>query len=217
MARTLMRPEVGAASAIELWQKDTHDVNALTAELSAQVQAVNGGDLRRAEAMLISQAHTLNDVFNILLRRVTAQTGLLQWEAHMRAAMRAQSQCRMTLEALAEMKNPKAIAFVRQANIANGPQQVNNGTHAHAGEKPTPQPELLERQHGEWMDSGATSATSTAHQEWRPWEQSTGPRSEAGKAVASRNGWKGGERPMLRELARILREQASTLAGLDVN
>ncbi|PRH81507.1 hypothetical protein C6N40_11865 [Arenimonas caeni] len=40
---------------------------------------------------------------------------------------------------------------------------------------------------------------------WRPWEQSTGPRSDAGKARASRNGWKGGVRPALRELARILR------------
>jgi hypothetical protein len=126
-----MRPEVGAASALEPWQKDTHDVNALAAELAAQVKAVNDGDLRRAEGMLISQAHTLNDVFNILLRRATAQTMLPQWEAYMRAAMKAQGQCRMTLEALAEMKNPKAVAFVQQANIAHGPQQVNNGAQAY--------------------------------------------------------------------------------------
>jgi hypothetical protein len=29
-----------------------------------------------------------------------------------------------------EMKNPQPVAFVKQANIANGPQQVNNGMPA---------------------------------------------------------------------------------------
>src|SRR5664280_530536 len=163
-ARTLTRPEVGAACAIEKWQKNTHDVNELAAELTAQVQAVNGGDLRRAEGMLISQAHTLDNVFSVLLCRATAQTMLPQWEAYMRMAMRAQSQCRMNLEALAEMKNPKAIAFVKQANIAHGHQQVNNGTHAHAEEKRTPPTQLLEQQHGGWMDPGTTSEAVGASQ-----------------------------------------------------
>ena len=164
VARVLMRPEIGAAVAMEQWQKDTHDVNALAAELTAQVQAVNGGDLRRAEGMLVSQAHTLDNVFTALLRRATTQTMLPQWEAYMRMAMRAQSQCRMNLEALAEMKNPKAIAFVRQANIANGPQQVNNGNDARAGEIQPAHSRLLEQQHGEWMDPGAPGQAVGANQ-----------------------------------------------------
>ena len=44
-----------------------------------------------------------------------------------------------------------------------------------------------------------------AIQRWKPWEQSTGPRSDEGKVKVSRNGWKGGARQMLRELARALR------------
>ena len=40
-------------------------------------------------------------------------------------AFKAQSQCRATLEALAAIKNPPVV-FARQANIAQGPQQVNN-------------------------------------------------------------------------------------------
>jgi len=40
--------------------------------------------------------------------------------------LKAQSQCRATLEALAAIKNPP-IVYARQANIAAGPQQVNNG------------------------------------------------------------------------------------------
>ena len=48
---------------------------------------------------------------------------------------------------------------------------------------------------------------------WQPWAQSTGPRTAEGKAAASRNGWKGGHREMLRELARRLNEQREALAG----
>jgi hypothetical protein len=48
--------------------------------------------------------------------------------------------------------------------------------------------------------------------QWRPWEQSTGPRTIEGKARISRNAWKGGQRAkmraLLRELGEVLREQA---------
>ena len=49
---------------------------------------------------------------------------------------------------------------------------------------------------------------------WQPWEQSTGPRTAEGKAAASRNGWKGGHRDMLRELARTLTSQREALEDL---
>jgi hypothetical protein len=47
---------------------------------------------------------------------------------------------------------------------------------------------------------------STAIKRWRPWERSTGPRTPEGKATVSRNAFKGGERPALRQLARLLRQ-----------
>lgn len=47
---------------------------------------------------------------------------------------------------------------------------------------------------------------------WRPWEQSSGPKTEAGKAVVARNAWKGGTRQVLRELSRAMGEQRE---GLD--
>ena len=75
--------------AIEQWQADTHDVNALVTELNRQVEAVNGGDMRRAEAMLIAQAHTLDQIFISLARRAVKQDLLRQWEAQMRMAMKA--------------------------------------------------------------------------------------------------------------------------------
>lgn len=39
---------------------------------------------------------------------------------------------------------------------------------------------------------------------WKPWEQSTGPRSAEGKARVARNAWRGGHRGKLRELATMV-------------
>lgn len=60
----------------------------------------------------------------------------------------------------ATIKNPPVI-FAKQANIANGPQQVNNGTMPEASrarENKKQQSKLLEADNGERMDTGAASA-----------------------------------------------------------
>ena len=126
IARTLTRPEVQAAATIQRWDGENHEVNALTHELAAQVASVNSGDLNRAEGILIAQAHTLDALFNNLAKRAHGQTSLDVYEGFLRLAFKAQSQCRATLEALTYLKNPPNVAFVKQANIAHGPQQVNN-------------------------------------------------------------------------------------------
>ena len=67
----------------------------------------------------------------------------------MRLALKAQAQARSTAEALAVIKNP--MPYIRQANIAHGHQQVNNGTnpeqyaqaHTHAGSFQTEPNKLL--------------------------------------------------------------------------
>lgn len=50
---------------------------------------------------------------------------------------------------------------------------------------------------------------------WKPWKRSTGPKSEEGKAAASRNAWKGGKRAQWRELLKgmnqLLRKQKESL------
>jgi ribosomal protein L34E len=45
--------------------------------------------------------------------------------------------------------------------------------------------------------------------QWKPWERSTGPRTTQGKAMASRNAWKGGVRPAVRKLARVMWQMRS--------
>lgn len=46
---------------------------------------------------------------------------------------------------------------------------------------------------------------------WKPWEQSTGPKSPEGKARVSQNGWRGGQREAMRELARLIAEHRKAL------
>jgi hypothetical protein len=124
------------------------EIEALIAELGKQVKAVGDGNLTRAEGMLIAQAHSLDAIFGSLARRAAAQEYLPQFEAHLRLAFKAQSQCRATLETLALIKNPAPVAFVRQQNVAVN-QQVNNGPTAgvaRADELPIQSNELLETQ-----------------------------------------------------------------------
>ncbi|WP_174769702.1 hypothetical protein [Paraburkholderia bonniea] len=141
------------------------DLTFYAEELTRHADAVKAGDLSAVEAMLMTQANTLDMVFNQLARKSAHCEYLNQMEANLRLALKAQAQCRSTLEALAEIKNPRPLAFVKQANIANGPQQVNNGpasrTHANNSEQSF---ELLERGNGEWLDTGATSQTSRGNQ-----------------------------------------------------
>lgn len=104
------------------------DVTECLTALRAVTQRINGGDLSDAESLLAAQSIVLNTVFLELSRRAALNIGehLDASDRYMRLALKAQSQCRATIETLALMKNPPAV-FARQANIANGPQQVNNG------------------------------------------------------------------------------------------
>ena len=144
---------------------DDIDVPSLIADLRAQGAAVNSGEMRQAEAMLINQATALQSLFARLAERGMASTGLPQFEVNMRLALRAQSQCRATLETLAAIKNPPVI-FAKQANIANGHQQINNGAAipAHAEENKPEQTKVIEAQHGNYLVTRATGEASGGNQ-----------------------------------------------------
>ena len=103
------------------------DLTACVAKLHAAVNRVHGGDLREAEALLTAQVMALNSIFSSMAQRAAMNTGeyLDATDRYLRPALKAQAQCRATVETLAEIKNPPTL-FARQANIAHGPQQVNN-------------------------------------------------------------------------------------------
>lgn len=139
-------------------------LDALIAELGQQCTRANGGDLERAEAMLIAQAHTLDSIFGHCARRAALNMGehLNAAETYLRLALKAQTQCRATLETLANIKNPPTV-FARQANIAHGPQQVNNGIPdqgSRAGKTENPQDELSGNANELLPDDRASQVTS---------------------------------------------------------
>lgn len=68
-ARAMSEPEVKAASVIQDFQGDSLDINPLVDELRQQVADVQAGTLKRPEAMLVAQAHTLDALFSSLARR----------------------------------------------------------------------------------------------------------------------------------------------------
>jgi hypothetical protein len=126
ISKTLSRPETQAAITIQQLSP-LHDVNALTKILAQQTSEIKKGNMSRPEAMLMSQAHTLDELFNNLIRRASLNMGeyLQASETYFRLALKAQSQCRATLETLSVIKNPPVI-FAKQANISTGNQQINN-------------------------------------------------------------------------------------------
>lgn len=166
IADLAMQPDVNAAMVMARYSRpigvEEEDVGELMLKLHKDTQDVWSGDLKRAEAMLFNQAHALQAIFMNLADKASRQEYLKHWEAYMRMALKAQNQCRMTLETLATIKNPPVV-FARQANINNGgQQQVNNGVPApasgkttHAAENRAVQTELLEQQHGQGLDPGA--------------------------------------------------------------
>jgi len=55
---------------------------------------------------------------------------------------------------------------------------------------------------------------SEAIHRWKPWNKSTGARTEAGKAISARNAFKGGQRAEMRAIACELRLLMKHLKGL---
>ena len=164
VAKILTMPEVGAAGTIR-GLNDIHDVNALTKILSQQTADVVGGNMTRPEAMLLSQAHTLDALFNSLVMKGLNQSHMPHYESFLRLAYKAQSQCRSTLQSLSDIKNP-SVVYAKQANITNGNQQINNGVTApRTQENKNYSNELLEHTHGKRLDTRAKIETVGAYSE----------------------------------------------------
>ena len=161
----LFRPAVNAAATANDYRiikySDTDpDLNDLANELQAQCDAVARGDLGQGESMLIAQAHSLDAIFTNLARRAYLNMGEYPEAAErcLRLGLKAQSQCRATIETLSAVKNPPVV-IAKQANVTSGPQQINNGVAREIQSKPN---ELLEESN-ERLDLGTASQTSTGN------------------------------------------------------
>lgn len=159
-AKAVLGPKVNAAATVQQYAKAFGEVDLgdLIDALAEQTDAVVNGDLGRAETMLVAQAHTLDAIFNNLAQRAIRSEYISQLDAFLKVALRAQAQSRATWEAVAAIKNPSMFGYVKQANIAHGPQQVNNSYDSGSEENGNKQSKLMEEKDGEWVDTGAPSA-----------------------------------------------------------
>jgi hypothetical protein len=172
-ARQTLQPSINAAVVMMAYQgnivgKDV-DLEELVGGLLNSFEAVKEGDMSGLEAMLVGQATALQSLFTSLTRRAQVQTSQRNLEAFLGLALKAQAQSRATIQAVVELKYPKQVAFVRQANISHGPQQINNGldsgTATRTEENQTQQTKLLARQSdgSTYLDTGATTAAGRSH------------------------------------------------------
>ena len=137
------------------------------AVMKEEAQAVNDGNLGKLEAMLTGQAMALNAMFNNFAQRAIHADIMTTLDTYVRLALKAQAQCRSTVEAIAEIKYPKSATFIKQANIA-GQQQVNNsGNGPESGATPrtrekniTPTNELLTEAKHANLDTRGKKAAS---------------------------------------------------------
>ncbi len=145
-ATTNLSSPINAAAVIEAYSKAVFGeqqggLMEVYEVLSDSIEKVWDGDMKKCEAMLLSQAAALQSIFVSLARRAAVQERIPNFDTFLRLGLKAQAQAVRTIEALAEMKNPRSVAFVKQANIANN-QQVNNGQPSQAGSFENPQSKL---------------------------------------------------------------------------
>jgi len=170
MAALTTRATTAAAFTIRAYSTACHEAEEFDiADALQQAGAeVVGGDLGRVEKMLTSQAIALDNIFNNLALRSANQSTYKGIEVLLRLALKAQAQSRATAEALAEIKNPRPVTFVKQANMAQGHQQVNNsypGAPAlRVEDSQSEQTKLLEVNHGQRLDIGAQTASIRVNQ-----------------------------------------------------
>jgi hypothetical protein len=142
--------------------------------IKQQLAEVQAGDMTSIEAMLVAQANSLQIMFVSLGRKAVNQSGLPQYTAMFNLALKAQAQSRATIQALTELKYPKQATFVKQANISNGHQQVNNNqiasdnatntrAPAHAQEITKQPNELLSEMNNAKLDTTSTPTPSRAN------------------------------------------------------
>lgn len=174
-SRAMASPSVNAGMTMFRFHplKEGANLSDLVDVVGKHATEIRGGLMDRPEAMLVAQAHALDTIFNSLAQRAAQNmsAGYMQaTETYLRLALKAQSQCRTTIEALGELKQPRSTNFIKQQNVAHQ-QQVNNGSAtstpapARAHEKDvTPRNELLTESLSATLDAAGQGAAISADQ-----------------------------------------------------
>lgn len=115
--------------------KHQSPIMASTAALGEKMAAAGRGDKAMASDILAAQAVVLDTMFTELARRSAANLGqyIDAADRYMRLALKAQANCRATLEALAKLHQPREQT-VKHVHVNEGGQAiVADQIHQHAG------------------------------------------------------------------------------------
>ena len=133
--------------------------------LSRSVDRIHDNDTNEIEAMLITQAKSLEYVFYDALSKLPSSS-IEHAEVFANIALRSQNGCRRTLMALAELKHPRrTTTFIKQQNNHAVNQQVNNGVKSEIENNKNIANELDAKVSYEAknMDIGTTLTTGSTH------------------------------------------------------
>ena len=128
IAKLAVSPEMSSQRVVAASERnkglDEHlDIPQLMAVLKAESERLSEGKSEDIGPMLANQALALQSLFSRLTERALSQSHMSNIEAFLRLALRAQSQCRATLETLSSL-NKAPTVFAQQANVATN-QQIN--------------------------------------------------------------------------------------------
>lgn len=153
-------------------------------ELDMTSKKVISGDMSYIEAALVRQFTVLEALFAELGVRGMRCRDIREKAVYMKLALRAQAQARTTAEALGGLKNPPVL-FARQANVATGPQQINNTvTFARVEGNENARSELLPgARHDDEVDTRTQSQAGIGHPELEAVVLQYGPENPAGKGA----------------------------------
>jgi hypothetical protein len=131
-------PAAHAMSATRLFNKGSfgeQHTTELFVSLTDKGKAAAAGDLSHQKSMLAAQADTLNSVFTEMARRAAINMGeyIGATETYMRLGLKAQAQCRATIEALDRLSSGR-VQTVKHVHVSEGGQAiVADQFHQHTG------------------------------------------------------------------------------------
>jgi hypothetical protein len=138
LADVSLDPAAHGMAAARLYNKGTFGEQSLTdtyQALTDHVKAAAHGDLSHQRAMLAAQADALNAIFTEMARRAAVNMGehINATQLYLRLGLKAQTQCRATIEALDRLANGH-VQTVKHVHINEGGQAViADQFHHHAG------------------------------------------------------------------------------------
>jgi len=161
-ARICINPSVNTAIILTQTNKSLEpDLIALKEAVDLEINKVVKGDVSAIEKMLMAQAMTLQSIFTNYTNRMLSAEYISGLQVNSKIALKAQNQCRQTLAALAEIKNPKPTTFIK--NAAHN-QQINFNQNSEKNNQ-NKSNELLSGEHHAPMDITGTATPSGVNQD----------------------------------------------------